>query len=118
MEPQWKIVLKKVPEAKGWRVTALVYDPVTDELLATDEGNLMALATRRKVVGNFAEQLKLGPTSAKAFGLAFDRAWLAFYDKYQNSAAAGPAQESAADLLAQMPEGVRREARSCCAPRT
>jgi hypothetical protein len=110
METEWNINLRMLPEARGWRVTVLVYDAVTDELKATDEGNLMSLTGRTKLVGRLVKQLMLDEEQAEAFGQEIDRVWLKFYQAYQNSEAAGPAQVSAAELLEEMPAEMRLEA--------
>jgi hypothetical protein len=106
----WNIVLKMPPTARGWRVTVLVYDAASEALLTMDEGNLMTLTGRQRMVGGLVEQLGLDEATASSFGSELDRAWLAFYEAYQKSMKAGPAQESAAELLEGMPANARLEA--------
>jgi hypothetical protein len=110
MESEWNITLRMPPAARGWRVTVLVSDAATDQLKATDEGNLMSLTGQTKLVSRLVKQLMLDEEKAEAFGREVDRAWLTFYQEYQKSAAAGPAQESAAQLLEEMPAEIRLEA--------
>jgi hypothetical protein len=110
MESPWNLVLRMPVEAKGWRVVVLVYDAATDELRATDEGNLMSLTGRKRMAGRLAEQLKLEEVKAAAFAGELDKAWLSFYAEYQKAMAAGPAQASAAELLEEMPEEIRLQA--------
>jgi DNA-binding transcriptional ArsR family regulator len=110
METPWNLVLRMPAEARGWRVTVLVYDSCSEELLATDEGNLMSLLGQQKMAARVSEKLKLDEAKAKTFAGELDKAWLTFYAEYQKAIAAGPAQENAAELLAQMPKDVRLEA--------
>jgi hypothetical protein len=107
---RWNLVLRMPAEAKGWRVTVLVYDAGNEQLLATDEGKLISLPGRQKMAARLALKLSLEEAQALTFTLELDKAWLKFYVEYQKAAQAGPAQESAAELLAQMPEETQREA--------
>jgi hypothetical protein len=111
MKTELNIVLKMPAVAKGRRVTVLVYGK-DDELLATDEGNLMSLTTRKNMVARLAEKLQIQEQHVGVFREQFEAAWMAFYQDYQRQTEAGPAQESAAELLAGMPEEVRLEAES------
>jgi hypothetical protein len=110
MKTTWNLVLRMPSEAKAWRVNVLVYDANSEELKATDEGNLMSLTVRKRMAARLAEALQLDEASAQAFATDFDKAWLSFYAEYQQVIAAGPAQASAAELLEEMPESVRLEA--------
>jgi hypothetical protein len=109
MDTTWNVVLKMPVEAKGWRVTALVYSP-EDELIATDEGNLMSLTGRKKLTARLADQLKVDEDKLEKFAAEIDKVWLEFYSQYQQSLAAGPAQQSAAELLEGMPVETRLDA--------
>jgi hypothetical protein len=103
----YELVLKAHPGLRGGRVTVLVYDQ-EDNLLTTHEGNLISLTARAKVAIKLAEALGFDQDQAKALRAELDIQWLEFYRLAQ--AQAGPAQQSAADLLAQMPGEAVREA--------
>src|SRR5438270_241485 len=111
MASEWIITLTMPREAKRWHVTVLVSNS-EDELLTTDEGNLISLTGRTKMAGRLGEKLKLDKSQIESFALELEKAWLAFYQDYQNGAAVGPAQATAAELLEEMPEDVRLEANS------
>jgi hypothetical protein len=106
---EWNLDLTMPSEARGFRVTVVVSD-AGGNLLATDEGNLMSLTTRKRMTGRLAGALHLDETKAATFGELLEKTWLQFYADYQERISAGPAQQSAADLLAEMPEEIRLEA--------
>jgi hypothetical protein len=88
----------------------LGYDAVTDELLATDEANLLPLQGRQRLVQRFADQLKFDQAQTEALALELDKQWLGFYQEYQKRLAAGPAQADTAALLQHMPQNTQQEA--------
>jgi hypothetical protein len=57
-ESEWAITMSMPLQAKGWRVTVKVVD-AEGNLLVTDEGNLMSLPNRTKMVNRLTEELKL-----------------------------------------------------------
>jgi hypothetical protein len=110
MEPTIYIRLTMPVASRGWRVTVLAYDAVTDELLVTDEANLLPLQSRQRLVARFAEKLKFDQAQTEAFTLELDKQWLALYREYQRRRAAGPAQADTAALLQHMPQNTQQEA--------
>jgi hypothetical protein len=110
MEPAIYIRLTMPLASRGWRVTVLAYDALTDELRLTDEANLLPLQSRLRLVERFAEKLKFDQAQTKAFTLELDKQWLALYREYQRRRAAGPAQADTAALLQHMPQDTQQEA--------
>src|SRR5260370_36677181 len=94
-EPSGFHLVLRMPEtAHGWRVQILVYDD-DDNLLCTDEGNLMSLAVRKKVAKRMAEELALNEDLVGRFATALDGVWKDFFTEYQRRLSAGPAPETA-----------------------
>jgi hypothetical protein len=106
------IVLSMPTDAKGWRIWVKVYavKENSDELVLTDQADLMSLTARKKMVSRIAEELHLDPKRKEDFGKNLEKEWLAFYQKCQAERLITPAQASAAELLADMPEDIRLEA--------
>jgi hypothetical protein len=110
MGPAIYIRLTMPLASRGGRVTVLGYDAATDELVATDEANLLPLQGRQRLVQHFADKLQFDEAQTEAFALELDKQWLAFYQECQKRLAAGAAQANAAELLQHMPADIQKEA--------
>jgi hypothetical protein len=129
MEPEFNIRMSASRTAKNFRVRVSIFSR-DDELLATDEGNLVSLTAQNKMIKRLVEHLGLAPPPpppregteaepgaapasgeaapdrAQAFAGDFKNCWLEFYQAYQQGTPDTPAK-TARDLLMEMPEETR-----------
>jgi hypothetical protein len=106
----WRIKLT-MPLVGGTRVEVQVYDPDTNELRAMDQGDIVSLSVRTRIVAGLVKQLGLTEGEAENFTRELNKLFLQARQKYQEQTlAASAGQRTAADLLEEMPEEVRLEA--------
>jgi hypothetical protein len=110
MARKFRLNLSVSPDAKDPKVRVTVIDADVEEIVATDQGNLMSLLAQQNMVGRLTEQLRLDDGEAADLAAQLARDWLELFKKLQEQQDAPLAQRNAATLLAEMPEAVRLEA--------
>jgi hypothetical protein len=110
MARKFRLRLSVPPDAKDPKVRVTVIDADVEEIVATDQGNLMSLVAQQNMVGRIREQLRLDDAEAADLAAQLAGDWLELFKKLQEQQDAPLAQQSAATLLAEMPESVRLEA--------